>query len=296
MTDDMRWVLLAEDDENIRSMIRASLETVDHGLNLQIVEARDGLEAITMANHREFHCVITDLKMPRSNGEDFIRSMQTHALNANTPTLVITGNSDGQFSERFSHIRVFPKPFSVQDLARTVVQEIKLGRMDSRIAVHLMNPFVHAIKTFIEDEVGLDLKLEDAAIKKAAEGLIGDFHCTMTIMSSNIKNRFSISFDREILDHLKTHYFQKRAPQWAGLTPDLTARQVCQALFEAVAPNLKNQMGGIPRLAATSIITNKNESEYSELIRAAGVTLVGRTDYGRVIAGAFSKPKPPIKT
>lgn len=287
----LRWILLAEDDDNIRQLIRDSLHIEGDGLNLHVVEAKDGLEAITKAGHREYHCVITDLKMPRSTGEDFIRAMKAHPLNANTPTVVITGHGGEDFSEKYSHIKVIPKPFTPMELARTVIREIKLGRMDDRIAVHLMNPFVASIRSYIEDETRLDLKLEEPVVKRTGEGIIGDVHCTMTLQSEVSKNRFTLSFDKELLEFIKIKQGQEKTTPGTGNTPDVIARTVCQQIFERVAPNLKGLMGGVPRLIGTSIVTMKNESEVAELMRTVGVTLVGRTAQGRVIAAAFSKPK-----
>lgn len=293
MITDQRWVLLAEDDDDIRQLIHESLKSEGKDLNLQIVEAKDGVEAITIASNREFHCVVTDLKMPRSSGEDFIRAMQTHPLNANTPTLVITGHGSEEFSEKYSHIKVIPKPFMPSDLARSVIREIKLGRMDDRIAVHLINPFVLVIREFLEnsEDLALPVKLEEPSVKKAGEGLVGDVHCTLTLQSETIKNRFTLSFDKELLEYLRVNYFQTKIPISGGASSEITARQICQHIYELVSPQLKGVMGGAPRLVATSIITYKNEAEYAELVRGAGVNLVCRTEYGRIIAGAFSKAK-----
>jgi CheY-like chemotaxis protein len=87
-----RWVLLAEDDDDIRTLIRDSLiaevESSGNGVLLKVVEAKDGTEALEQAVVQRFHCVITDLRMPRTTGDEFIRSMQSHPLNANTPTLI----------------------------------------------------------------------------------------------------------------------------------------------------------------------------------------------------------------
>lgn len=285
---DPTWVLVAEDDDTIRQLICDSLTSAGEDLNLKVVEARDGLEAITKARLKEFHCVVTDLRMPRSTGEDFIRDMQTNSLNANTPTLVITGHGSDEFSERYSHIRVIAKPFIPNDLAKRVIREVKLGRIDDRIAIHLINPFSMAIKNLFETDFAIQLKMDEPVVKRSGEAVVGDVHCTLSLQTGNSKSRFTVSFDKSMIEHLKTLPFLKKAMS-GSFTADLATRHLCQGIFENVAPILKNQLGQTPRLIATSILTSPAEIENSDLVRGHGVYLSMRTDQGRIIAGAFSK-------
>lgn len=295
--NEMRWVLLAEDDDDIRSMIRHSLEEEAAGLNLQVVEARDGAEALQRAGAREFHCVVTDLRMPRSTGEDLLRALQSQPLNANTPTLVVSGHADDRdFAERFSHVRVIPKPFLPQDVARAVVREIKLGRMDDRVAAHLMNPFLDALRHYLSDVLKLELDQVAPAVKKPGDVLQGDLHCTMTMTNGLSKARFTLSFDRVLLDHLKAKYFSTRVANWASFTSDVTARHFCQVVFERLSPTMQKIMGGQVRLVGTSVVLARseepsNEVELSDLVKGSGILVSLVTPFGRVLAGAYAKPK-----
>ena len=82
-----KFVLVVEDEDEIRSMIVSSLKEQAEGLELYIVEAKDGREAINYSGRQEFHCIVTDLTMPRTTGEELIRVLLADTLNANTPMI-----------------------------------------------------------------------------------------------------------------------------------------------------------------------------------------------------------------
>jgi two-component system chemotaxis response regulator CheY len=291
---DVRWVLVAEDDDDIRAIICKSLADDSEGLNLQVVEAKDGLEAISKAATREFQCVVTDLRMPRSTGVELLHALQSQPLNANTPTLVISGYADDQvFTEKFSHIRVIPKPFEPQEVARAVVREIKLGRMDDRVAAHLMNPFLDSIQTMLTDELKIKPTLQPPQVKKPGEIPAGDVFCTMTLSTGHLKSRFSLGFDRTLLEFARNNYYATRLPNGSSQAPEVIVRQICLAIFEKAAPHLSKVMGNTVRMTGTSVVLNqgKNEPEYAELVRMPGIMVVANTDQGRMVAGAFAKPK-----
>lgn len=285
-----KWILLAEDDDDIRHIIKQSLEFEGKELELLVIEARDGLEAISKASLREFHCVVTDLNMPRSSGLDLIRALQTTPLNANTPTIVITGNGEDDLAERYTHIHVLPKPFEPRDLVRKVVQELKLGRMDDRIAAHLMNPFLNACRDFLTNELSLSAQIDSPSFKRSSECLIGDVHCTLTMVTDVTRNKFTLSFDQSFLDHVRMHLVKTdRSAQGTLTSAKATANRVCQELFELATESLRNQMGSPPRLAGTALINYRNENEYADLTRRAGITVTIRTPQGRLILTALAQ-------
>lgn len=295
----MRWVLIAEDDDDIREIISQTLKEESDGLNIRVIEAKDGADALHHASGREFHCVITDLKMPRKNGEELMRALQNQPLNANTPMLIVSAHAqEEEIADKFSHVRIIPKPFVPQDLARAVVREIKLGRMDSRVAAHLMNPFLEATRHLLSEVVKLDVDMRPPAVKKVGDQLAGDIHCTLAITNGLSRTRFSLSFDRTLLDSVKSRYFAERHANWASFSTDTTARQLCQVIFEQVTPQLEKIMGGQVRLAGTSVVIAKSLEtnhtvELEELNKSMGISVTMDTQNGRLIAGAYVKPKVP---
>jgi CheY-like chemotaxis protein len=299
---EMRWILIAEDDDDIRQMLRESIELEASAPQssgapcppLQIVEARNGLEALSETAQRQFHCVVTDLKMPKSSGDELIRGMQLQALNANTPTLVVSSHTNDEFKtfcELYSHIRVIPKPFLPTAVAQAVLREIKLGRMDDRIAIHLMNPFLSAVSAFLRDELHLGCENGTPEIKKPGAAMQGDFHCTIILTTGVAKARFTLSFSKKLVEWCKDNYYKNRGSELATPTFEDIARSMVQSIFDKGATALQTCMGGTPRLAGLTIVSARNEMATIDLSNTSGVVVGTLTDQGRVIAGALSLPK-----
>ena len=72
MRDSRKSALIAEDDTALRRMMVTLLRPLD----LQIDEARDGLEAVQRMREHPYDVVILDLMMPRADGYDVIRYME----------------------------------------------------------------------------------------------------------------------------------------------------------------------------------------------------------------------------
>jgi len=66
-------VLVADDEEGVRTFIAESLERSGH----EVVEAKDGQEALEACRKEPFDVVVTDLKMPRMDGMTFVRTLRT---------------------------------------------------------------------------------------------------------------------------------------------------------------------------------------------------------------------------
>lgn len=110
-------VLLADDEEDVRGVIRAMLET----LGYEVVEARDGLEAVEIFRRRagEIDLVILDLVMPRLTGEAAL--LQMRRIAPAVPAILVSGYDE---SGRIRQIVAagfggfLQKPFRRRDLGK----------------------------------------------------------------------------------------------------------------------------------------------------------------------------------
>ena len=112
-------VLLADDEEDVRGVVHAMLET----LGYEVIEARDGLEAVEIFRRRaaEIDLVILDLVMPRLTGEAALGQMRRIA--PSVPAILVSGYDE---SGRIGEIVAagfggfLQKPFRRQDLGKKV--------------------------------------------------------------------------------------------------------------------------------------------------------------------------------
>lgn len=80
----MTEILIVEDKESLRQMLRLTLENAGYSID----EASDGAEARRKLNDSRYRLVITDLKMPRADGLEVLRSAK--AADADTAVIVLT--------------------------------------------------------------------------------------------------------------------------------------------------------------------------------------------------------------
>ncbi len=83
-TNKQKTILLADDDDNLRRVLEYQL--TEAGFEIQT--AKDGVEALEIFNNNDFDCVITDLRMPRLSGLEFLEKIKS--TDAEIPVIVIT--------------------------------------------------------------------------------------------------------------------------------------------------------------------------------------------------------------
>jgi DNA-binding NtrC family response regulator len=83
-TEHMESLLLVEDKNELRAMLRKALERAGYGVD----EAPDGTAAVQKVRARRYLLVITDLKLPGASGLDVLRA--TKQADATIPVILLT--------------------------------------------------------------------------------------------------------------------------------------------------------------------------------------------------------------
>ncbi len=118
-------ILVADDDEDIRRLLRFRLERAGYG----VVEARDGEEALALALEHRPDLAVMDVMMPKATGYEVTRRLREDESTRRIPVILLTARAqEADVSRGFEagaddYLR---KPFSPQEL-RARVQAI-LGR------------------------------------------------------------------------------------------------------------------------------------------------------------------------
>jgi CheY-like chemotaxis protein len=121
----MARILLIEDDESVRPMLRLVLTHFGH----TVMEAVDGKEGLALVASSDFDLVITDLVMPEVEGLDVLMQLRKR-----TPPIKAIAISGGgrvhpkgylQLAKRLGASKVLRKPFS-NDALLAAVQEVLL--------------------------------------------------------------------------------------------------------------------------------------------------------------------------
>ncbi len=115
-----RNVLVADDDAFIRKLIATTLEDV---AGVHLIEARNGEEAVALADSEHPELVFLDVAMPNLDGIEACRRMRADPQTAGTPIVMLTASARYEDESRAVDAgadRYLTKPFSPLDLLRLV--------------------------------------------------------------------------------------------------------------------------------------------------------------------------------
>lgn len=81
-------ILVVDDEDSIRKTLREILEMEDY----EVLEAKDGIDALAKVKQFKFDLVISDIKMPKMDGVDLLEKI--HLLYPELPVIMISGHGD----------------------------------------------------------------------------------------------------------------------------------------------------------------------------------------------------------
>ncbi|MBN1226691.1 MAG: response regulator [Deltaproteobacteria bacterium] len=118
----MANILVIEDDANVRGILSEILRLQGH----DVEEAQDGEQGIALVQKRgPFSMVITDIRMPGMDGNEFARHMKGSPHLKDIPIVAITGYANDAERDLFS--LVIEKPFNVKQLSNVIKFFVKEG-------------------------------------------------------------------------------------------------------------------------------------------------------------------------
>ncbi len=117
----MAKILIAEDERDIRELIRLTLTFNGH----DVMTARDGAEAVELAQNNRFDLILMDVRMPRMTGYEACRILKGDSATHHIPVVFLSAK--GQDTEVETGLEAgaeqyIVKPFSPDDLARRVIE------------------------------------------------------------------------------------------------------------------------------------------------------------------------------
>lgn len=123
MTERQLLVLVVETDLPLAMLYQLDLAQRGHRVNV-VHSAEHALEVLTPT----YDIVVTDLRLPRMSGEDFIRSVRARPGCADLPVLVIASamTLPGTIDDAATHLR--HKPFDLEHFASYVTAAAGAGR------------------------------------------------------------------------------------------------------------------------------------------------------------------------
>ena len=119
-------ILVADDESHILHVV--SLKLRNAGFN--VVTARDGQEALEMAQQERPDLIITDYHMPQLSGLELCQRLKQDPATSGIPAIMLTARGyhlDPADTEQSGILKMLSKPFSPRELLSTVNEVLGLG-------------------------------------------------------------------------------------------------------------------------------------------------------------------------
>lgn len=121
-------ILVAEDDLNIRMGLVDTLESEDY----QVVQAKDGRQALELFAKNSFDLVLLDIMMPEKSGYDVCRDIR--AINEDVCIIMLTAKGDEidkVVGLKLGADDYVTKPFGVHELLARIAAVLRRGKRAS---------------------------------------------------------------------------------------------------------------------------------------------------------------------
>ena len=151
-------ILLVEDDINLQKSFAKLLNFYVQNVFL----ANDGLEALEVYKKNKPDIIITDVKMPRLNGIEFIKKIREE--NSKIPIVVTSAYTDQEYlleSIKLSLVEYLIKPMKEEDLEKVLMQCAKtLSKSPKKIYFNseLFYDYTNKIFIYKDKEIALTNK------------------------------------------------------------------------------------------------------------------------------------------
>lgn len=110
-------ILVIDDDEEILNLVSKMLTHIGY----EVKVAHDGEEGIRVfESNYEFGCVITDIHMPKINGNQVAEYIRKASV-SDIPVIAITGFDNEQIDQKLFHASLM-KPFKMRTLLELIRQ------------------------------------------------------------------------------------------------------------------------------------------------------------------------------
>lgn len=115
----MQKILVADDEEDIRLIIKFALE--DKGY--KVITASDGSEVLGIVRKEKVDLIILDAAMPKTDGYEACKRLKRDPATKNIPVVFLTAidlQKDKLKSQRLGAVKFIAKPFEIEALIEEI--------------------------------------------------------------------------------------------------------------------------------------------------------------------------------
>lgn len=117
----MARILVAEDEEDIRNLIVLTLEFAQH----EVIQAKDGAEAVALAKQELPDLVMTDVRMPKMTGYEACKTIKADDATKHIPVIILSAKGQDEEKEQGRQAGAddyILKPFEIAGLTQRITE------------------------------------------------------------------------------------------------------------------------------------------------------------------------------
>src|SRR2546423_1777991 len=125
--DTNKTILVADDESHILHVVSLKLRNA----GFRVVTARDGQEALELAQQEKPDLIITDYHMPQLSGLELCQRLKQNEATSGIPAIMLTARGyhlEPHDTQESGIFRMLSKPFSPRHLLATVNEVLELAR------------------------------------------------------------------------------------------------------------------------------------------------------------------------
>ncbi len=85
-----KTIMIVDDSASMRQVVGIALRSAGY----QVLEGRDGVDALSKLTGQKVHLIISDVNMPNMDGISFVRAVKQNAAYRFTPIIMLTTESE----------------------------------------------------------------------------------------------------------------------------------------------------------------------------------------------------------
>lgn len=156
-----KTILLADDDENLRRVLEFQLTEAGY----LVRTAADGAKALELFTENDFDSVITDLRMPKLSGLEFLEKIKS--VNSEIPVIVITAFGEVETAVAAMKAGAYDyinKPFNRDEILLTLTRALNFSETKNENRI---------LRELVDKEFRLENVIGDSAQMRSVLTLVG---------------------------------------------------------------------------------------------------------------------------
>lgn len=216
----MYTILLVEDEENLRHIIKNRTPWEEHGF-IVTEEASNGREGLELLEDDVPDVIITDIKMPYMDGIEFIENVRSR-FSASVEVIILSGYDEFQYAQEAVRLNVAEyvlKPVTIESLCALLdrtkerIEKEKAKYLDKE---HLTEVYKEALSTyrnkFLQSVIFPSKKVEELTLIQSARDYSFDFTSTTMYMIAVIEDKMSLESSLALTEINNDVFLKEKEP------------------------------------------------------------------------------------